>query len=256
VEEWHYKPAQDLGIGEMERLRSVKRESGLLGFLARKTWWFWVRAVLRLTERIQINGTEHLPATPPFIVVANHASHLDALVLATALPRRLRDAAFPLAAGDTFFETPPMAAFATGMMNALPMWRKNCGRHVLDALRQRLVSEPCGYILFPEGTRSRTGQMSPFRPGIGMLVAGTAVPVIPCHLSGTFDALPPHARWPRSGNIVLDIGGPCTFQDVPNEKDGWRTVADKLEQEVRALAEARLAAEAGKHGASGSRDPG
>ena len=88
MEEWQYKPAQDLGIGEMERLRSVKRESGLLGFLARKTWWFWVRAVLRLSERIQINGTEHLPATPPFIIVANHASHLDVLVLATALPLR------------------------------------------------------------------------------------------------------------------------------------------------------------------------
>ncbi len=254
MEEWQYKPAQDLGIGEMERLRSVKRESGLLGFLARKTWWFWVRAVLRLTERIQINGKEHLPATPPFLIVANHCSHLDVLVLATALPRPLRDSAFPLAAGDTFFETPPMAAFAAGMMNALPMWRKNCGRHAIDALRHRLVSEPCGYILFPEGTRSRTGQMSLFRPGVGMLVAGTPVPVVPCHLRGTFDALPPHAKWPRSGNIGLSIGSPCTFQNISNEKDGWRTIADKLEQVVRALGEARPSAETGKHGASVNRD--
>jgi 1-acyl-sn-glycerol-3-phosphate acyltransferase len=236
VEEWQYKPAQDLGIGEMERLRSVKRESGLLGFLARKTWWLWVRAALRLTGRIQINGTEHLPATPPFVIVSNHASHLDVLVLATALPSRLRDSAFPLAAGDTFFETLPMAAFAAGMMNALPMWRKNCGRHAIDGLRQRLVSEPCGYILFPEGTRSRTGQMNPFRPGIGMLVASTAVPVIPCYLTGTFDALPPDARWPRPGNIVLRIGRACTFQNISHEKDGWRTIAEKLAQAVRALA--------------------
>jgi 1-acyl-sn-glycerol-3-phosphate acyltransferase len=237
MEEWQYKPAQDLGIGGMGRLRSVKRESGLAGFLARKAWWFWVGTVLRLAERIQVRGAEHLPAAPPFLIAANHSSHLDVLVLATALPWRLRDAVFPLAAGDTFFETPPMAAFAAGMMNALPMWRKNCGRHAIDALRHRLVSEPCGYILFPEGTRSRSGQMSVFRPGVGMLIAGTAVPVIPCHLRGTFEALPPHARWPRLRHIALNIGEPCRFQNVPNEKNGWRIIADKLEQEVRRLGE-------------------
>ena len=235
MEEWQYKPAQDLGIGGVERLRSVKRESGLVGFLARKTWWFWVRAVLRITERIQVSGREHLPLTPPFLIVANHASHLDVLVLATALPLRLRDSVFPLAAGDTFFETPPMAAFAAGMMNALPMWRKNCGHHAIDALRHRLVSEPCGYILFPEGTRSRTGQLNPFRPGVGMLVAGTAVPVIPCYLHGTFEALPAHAKWPGSANIALKIGKPCQFENISNERNGWQTIADKLEHEVRAL---------------------
>ena len=235
MEDWEYKPAQDLGISQTERLRSVKRESGLVGFLARTTWWFWVRIVLRLTERIHIDGKNHLPASPPFLMIANHASHLDVLVLATALPVRLRSSTFPLAAGDTFFETPPMAAFAAGMMNALPMWRKNCGHHAIDALRNRLVSEPCGYILFPEGTRSRTGEMSPFRAGVGMLVAGTGVPVIPCHLKGTFDAMPPHAKWPRSTNIILKIGSPCRFDDIPNERNGWRAIAERLEREVRAL---------------------
>jgi 1-acyl-sn-glycerol-3-phosphate acyltransferase len=86
VKDWEYKPAQDLGISQAERLRSVQRESGLVGFLARKTWWFWVRIVLRLTERIQVEGKEHLPASPPFLIIANHASHLDVLVLATAYP--------------------------------------------------------------------------------------------------------------------------------------------------------------------------
>ena len=235
MKDWEYKPAQDLGISQAERLRSVQRESGLVGFLARKTWWFWVRIVLRLTERIQVEGKEHLPASPPFLIIANHASHLDVLVLATALPLRLRNSTFPLAAGDTFFETPPMAAFAAGMMNALPMWRKNCGHHAIDALRHRLVSEPCGYILFPEGTRSRTGQMSSFRAGVGMLVAGTAVPVVPCHLQGTFDAMPPHAKWPRPTKITLKIGAPCRFEDIANERNGWRTIAERLEREVRSL---------------------
>jgi len=235
VDQWEYKPAQDLGISGAERLRSVKRESGLLGFLARTTWWFWVHTILRLTERIQVEGRTNLPASAPFLMIANHASHLDVLVLATALPLRLRNCVFPLAAGDTFFETPPVAAFAAGMLNALPMWRKNCGHHAIEALRQRLVSEPCGYILFPEGTRSRTGQMSSFRAGVGMLVAGTAVPVIPCHLRGTFEAMPPQTKWPRSTNITLKIGGACRFEDISNERNGWRMIAERLEQEVRAL---------------------
>src|SRR5258708_14938087 len=232
MEEWQYKPAQDLGMSEAERLRSIKRESGLIGFVGRTLWWCWVRGVLRLTENIEISGIEHLPTSAPFIIVANHSSHLDVLILATALPLRLRNCVFPLAAGDTFFETPAVAAFATGMMNALPMWRKNCGHHALDALRNRLVNEPCGYILFPEGTRSRTGKMGPFRHGIGMLVAGTHVPVIPCNLQGTFEAMPPGPKWPRPAHIALRIGDPTKFADVPRERSGWQTIAQTLEQMV------------------------
>src|SRR5229473_4129325 len=166
MDEWQYKPAKDLGLAEGERLRSVKRESGLVGLVSRNLWWWWVRGILRLTERIEVIGREHLPGSAPFVIVANHSSHLDVLVLATALPLRLRNCVFPLAAGDTFFETPAIAAFATSMMNALPMWRKNCGHHAIDTLRHRLINEPCGYILFPEGTRSCSGQMNAFRHGV------------------------------------------------------------------------------------------
>ena len=72
---------------------------------------------------------------------------------------------FPIAAGDVFFETPAWAAFAAGIMNALPMWRKKFGPHALQELRQRLVEEPCAYILFPEGARSRdrVGRPKAFR---------------------------------------------------------------------------------------------
>ena len=235
MEPWEYKPASDLGLREAERLRSVKRESGLLGRIGQRLWWWWVCNALKLAERSEISGQEHLPGAVPFVLVANHCSHLDVLVLATALPARLRNHVFPLAAGDTFFETPVMAAFATGMMNALPMWRKNCGHHAIDTLRQRLVNEPCGYILFPEGTRSRTGEMAAFRHGIGMLVAGTSVPVVPCHLRGTFAALPPGGRWPRRSRIVLSIGPPAGFAPVPNDRAGWQSISQTLEQSVRGL---------------------
>ena len=237
MDDWQYKPAQDLNLSEAERLRSVKRESGLVGFIGQTVWWFWVRALLGLTERVEVSGNDHLPCSAPFVLVANHASHLDVLVLATALPLRLRNCVIPLAAGDTFFQTPVVAAFATSMMNALPLWRKNCGHHAIDTLRQRLTTERCGYILFPEGTRSRTGRMGVFRHGIGMLVAGTDVPVIPCHLQGTFEAMPPAAKWPRRTRIVLRIGAPIRFSNIPNERSGWQVIAQTLEQSVRLLDE-------------------
>ena len=114
-----------------------------------------MRAYLQFYHRLRVEGAEHLPARPSFVMVANHTSHLDAITLAAALPWRLRRFAFPIAAGDVFFETPAVALFSAMMLNALPMWRKSCGSHAMQQLRERLVSEPIIYVLFPEGTRSR-----------------------------------------------------------------------------------------------------
>ena len=77
--------------------------------------------------------------------------------MAAMLPWRLRKNTFPLAAGDVFFDTPIMSAFAATVINALPMWRKNVGRHALDDLRTRLIEQHSSYILFPEGRRSANG---------------------------------------------------------------------------------------------------
>jgi 1-acyl-sn-glycerol-3-phosphate acyltransferase len=172
------------------------------------------------------------------VLVANHTSHLDALVLAAPLSWRLRDRVFPIAAGDVFFETPLAAAFAVGMLNALPMWRKKSGPRALEQLRRRLVEEPCGYILFPEGARSRDGAMLPFKPGLGMILAGTDVPVVPCHLDGCFQALPANRRLPSRRPIRVRIGAPLTFTGVSNNREGWVHITAALEERVKALAPA------------------
>jgi 1-acyl-sn-glycerol-3-phosphate acyltransferase len=78
--------------------------------------------------------------------------------------------------------------------------------------------------------------MGRFRPGIGMMVAGTDVPVIPAYLQGTFDALPPGKRWPRRRRLRMVIGEPMRFEDAANSKEGWQHVGASLEQAVRKLA--------------------
>ncbi|MEE8154126.1 MAG: lysophospholipid acyltransferase family protein [Phycisphaerales bacterium] len=235
MDEWRLEPARDLGLSTGQRLRSLQRESGLIETLARFAWWTAVRTYLTLAHRLSVTGREHIPAAPPFVLVANHCSHLDTLVLAASMRRLLWDRVFPIAAGDTFFETPIVAAFAAGLLNALPMWRRNCGSHALRELRQRLTSQPCAYILFPEGTRSRTGQMSRFRPGLGMIVAGTTVPVVPAFVNGTFAALDPDRRIPRPRKITVTIGEPLEFSKVSNTREGWNRIATQTETAVRTL---------------------
>jgi len=149
---------------------------------------------------------------------------------------RFVGAFFPIAAGDTFFTKRASSIFATAFMNALPIWRKNCGAHSLGDLRERLLKGACVYILFPEGPRTRTGEVEPFKPGLGRLVAGTNIPIVPCYLDGTFAALPASRTVPRWKKISARIGKPLLFADTTNDRAGWQSLAATVEEAVRALA--------------------
>jgi 1-acyl-sn-glycerol-3-phosphate acyltransferase len=232
---WEYEPAADLGMSEVQRLKSARREPGLVTWASHHAATALLRVFLRGYHRLRIRGSENLPRETPFVLVANHASHFDALVLAAALPRAIRGVTFPIAAGDVFFETPPVAAFAAAMVNALPVWRKKVGRHGLDDLKNRLRAGRSVYILFPEGARSRDGNPLPWKPGIGMMVAGTPIPVVPCRLFGCFEAFPPGSKIPRPKKICVRIGAPLTFADTADEREGWNSIAERLKVAVLAM---------------------
>jgi 1-acyl-sn-glycerol-3-phosphate acyltransferase len=238
VDDWKLEPARDLALGGMARWRSLERESGLVESVARLAFWSGVRAALRLVNHLKVVGRENLPEQPSFLMAANHASHMDALVLGAALPLRWRDRLFPIAAGDTFFERAGTAMLVTVCLNALPIWRRKPGAHQVQALRQRLVEQPSIYLLFPEGTRTRNGRMLPFKSGVGMMVAATPVPIIPCYLQGTFEAFPPNRVIPQLHPITLRIGRPLTFDATPNTNEGWKQIAKEVEAAVHELAAA------------------
>ncbi|MEP6672745.1 MAG: lysophospholipid acyltransferase family protein [Chthoniobacter sp.] len=235
MEDWQYKPAGDHGLKPEESLRSLRREAGLGATITQSAWRLAVRAYLRGYHRLRVEGVENVPASPSFVMVANHSSHLDAITLAAALPWPLRRFAFPIAAGDVFFETPAVALFSAMMLNALPMWRKSCGPHAMQQLRERLISEPTIYVLFPEGTRSRDGNLGRFKPGLGMIVAGSEVPVVPCYLHGAHAACPADRKLPRPLPLHLRIGAPLQFSAIKNERAGWQEIAAQLEAAVTAL---------------------
>jgi len=236
VDEWKFEPARDIGLAGMQRQRSYQRESGLVSTMSRFAWWSMVRSSLKLLHRLEVHGKENIPENPSFMMVANHASHLDALVLGAVLPLRLRDMLFPLAAGDVFFETPVLSAFSATVLNALPVWRKNCGAHAIKDLRKRLIEEPTVFILFPEGARSSDGQMLPFKPGIGMITAETDIPIVPCHLEGTCEAFRKGTFVPRLKKVTVRIGKPRVFADVRNKREGWEQISELLKGDICSLA--------------------
>lgn len=235
MEPWELEPARDTGLTPAERFQSVRRESGLLESLTHHACFSLVRIYFAIAHRLTIVGREKLPAHGPFVLVANHCSHLDAMALGAALTPRHRERAFPIAAGDVFFQSTVTSTFSAIMLNALPMWRKNCGPHALAELRRKLQEERAVFIIFPEGGRSRTGSMMPFKHGLGMLVAETKVPVVPCALVGTFEALPPDRKIPRPGAIKLVIGDALEFASTSNDRTGWSQIAASAESSVRDL---------------------
>ncbi|HKM62945.1 MAG TPA: lysophospholipid acyltransferase family protein [Acidisphaera sp.] len=240
--EWRFKPARDFGLPLWRRVRSLGREPGLGSRVLHQAWLTSIGLYLWAFHRLHVDGCDNIPAEPPFVMIANHASYLDAFCLARALPRRLASCAYALAAGDAFFDTLPAAGFSAFAVNALPVWRKGAPAAELPVLRARLEEDRVVLILFPEGTRSRTGTMAHFRAGMGALVAGGPVPVVPCWIDGAHAAWPPERRLPRPRPISVAIGVPLTFAEVDNDRTGWSLVAERCEQAVRGLGLAQAGA--------------
>jgi 1-acyl-sn-glycerol-3-phosphate acyltransferase len=233
--DWQFRPARDTELSPVARLRSHSREVGLAGALVQLAWRRGVRRYLQLFHKLEVVGRENLPASTPYILIANHSSHLDAMSLGAMLRGPAARRAFALAAGDVFFGSVRASAFAAWAVNALPVWRKRTSSKDLNGLRERLEEDGLVYILFPEGTRSRNGEMGRFLPGIGALVAGGPVPVVPCYLEGAYACWPAGRKFPRPGKLRLRIGTPLEFSAIANDKAGWMDIARQCEASVRAL---------------------
>jgi len=223
----------------VERLRRFPREPDMLVYGMRSLAALALRAWLRTYHRLEIHGREHLPKEKSFALVANHTSHLDTLCLLAALPLRKLHRAFPAAAADYFFESVPRIWIAAVVVNALPFGRQVQVRQSL-AMCQHLLENPGNVlIIFPEGTRSATGSMGRFKPGIGALVAGRDIAVLPCYLSGGFKAWPKGKILPRPAKVRLMIGEPRNFAAVTAGKEAANATARELEEAVRKMGEVR-----------------
>ena len=235
MKKWQYDCAPDLDQSLVERLRHFPRQPDMLVYGLRSIAAVIIRAWLRSYHRLEIIGRDHLPAEGSYVMVANHSSHLDTLCLLAALPLAKLHRAFPAAAADYFFKSVHRTFVATVIVNALPFARQVNIRQSLALCQTLLENSGNILIVFPEGTRSASGQIEKFKPGVGALVAKRNVAVLPCYLDGAFRALPKGSVWPRPRKVRLIIGAPRNYAAVMNAKDSASAVAAELQETVRSL---------------------
>jgi 1-acyl-sn-glycerol-3-phosphate acyltransferase len=235
---WRYEPAQDLDQPLTERLRHFPREPEMIVYGLRSLAALVIRAWLRTYHRLEIVGREHLPRESSFVLVANHSSHLDALCLLAALPLKKLHRAFPAAAAEYFFQNVPRTWMAAVVVNALPFARQVHIRQSLGLCKGLLANPGNVLILFPEGTRSVTGQLNTFKPGIGLLLAGRNVPVLPCYLAGAFRAWRKGRVAPRPTKLRLAIGAPRNYAASTSGKESACAIAVELQQAVQQMKDA------------------
>jgi 1-acyl-sn-glycerol-3-phosphate acyltransferase len=236
MDPWHYETSEQLDKSIVERLRQFPREPDILVFGLRSAAAVILRAWMRVYHRLTIAGRENLPRDGSFVIVANHASHLDTPAILSALPLRKLHRVFPAAAKEYFFDTAPRTALAAIVVNALPFDRYGNVRQSLTLCRALLDNPGNVLLIYPEGTRSTTGEIGKFRPGISLLLAGRDLPVVPCYLDGAFRAWPKGAAIPRPYKLRLMIGQPRRYTALRRGKETAETICRDLRDAVLELA--------------------
>jgi 1-acyl-sn-glycerol-3-phosphate acyltransferase len=192
-----------------------------------------VRPLILIVLGLNVRYRERLPTQGPAILVSNHNSHLDTLVLMTLFPRRFLRILRPVAAKDYFFSNHLLAWFAANVMRIIHLDRHNAGRsqNPLAPCSEALQNKEI-LILFPEGSRGDPERMGSFKTGIAHLAKRhPEVPITPIFLHGLGKALP------KGDPILIPF-----FCDVfVGESLHWTgdkgTFMNALEQAVTLLAE-------------------
>jgi long-chain acyl-CoA synthetase len=192
--------------------------------------------------KTRVTGRAFIPHNRATIVVANHASHLDMGLVRHALGKYGEDIV-SLAAQDYFFEGNDLRkAFFENMTNLVPIDRQGGVRAALKQASE-VVGSGKTVLVFPEGTRSTTGEIGEFRPMIGQIALAQGVDILPVFLAGTHAAMPKGSVLPTKREVGARIGPPLRIEDLRRltEKlspaDAAREVAKLARAAVKALAE-------------------
>ncbi len=177
--------------------------------LSHRCFELFCTLVFRSYCPLSTQGREHLPE-PPFIFCSNHCSHMDSPALMYASGLGFQRFGM-IAAQDYFFEHGPRKSLLPLLMNLIPTRRRanrqEIARLLLDCREFIRAGERC-LILYPEGTRSRCGEMQKLKRGASLLSTELGVPIVPAYIRGTFEALPVGARLPRPHRIQIRFAAP------------------------------------------------
>lgn len=137
------------------------------------------KTTLKLFSDFKVEGRENIPESGPLLVASNHLSNLDPAIVAAALPRP-----------PVFLAKKELFKYRLGSMlmrgyGAFPVDRQRADLKALNWMTRQLLSEHKAAIVFPEGTRSKSGGLLRGQPGLAHIAISTGVPIIPVALRGS-----------------------------------------------------------------------
>jgi 1-acyl-sn-glycerol-3-phosphate acyltransferase len=180
-------------------------ETRLLFHLTRLVSWL----ICRFYFRISFRGVEHVPSKGPVILAPNHASFLDPIWISLPVSRPMRYMTW-----ERFVYMPFLGGLIR-IFGGFPVRLESGDRAALRAASQQLhAGGPL--VIFPEGGRTRTGKIMPFKPGFIRLALETNAPILPVTIIGGYEAYPPSLRFPRPRKVEVIYHLPIYLQE-PDE---------------------------------------
>jgi long-chain acyl-CoA synthetase len=198
-----------------------------------------VKAVSRIFFRLKSSGLENIPREGPCIIAPNHASYLDAFVVAAGMPAESFDSLYSLGI-QKYFAGRSGEAFAK-LANVIPIDQETYLNKALQ-MSSYVLRNRKSLLVFPEGGRSFDGGIMEFKKGVGILSAELNIPVIPVYIKGSFEALPRAAKWPKFVEITVSFGKPLYPSDLdmsakPGGLDEYQFLVNELRKRVEDLKE-------------------
>jgi long-chain acyl-CoA synthetase len=176
--------------------------------------WLLVHSAFRLS----VHGRRRLPEAGPFVLSPNHVSYLDSFVLAGVLDFKLLEHTYW--AGWTGVAFGPIFRVLRRLCHVVPIDPDKAAASSL-AFGAAVLKSKHNMVWYPEGGHSKTGELGPLKPGTGLLLHRYPVPVVPVHLGGTRDALPPGHWLPRPGrHIEIIFGDPLDPRELEKQGQG------------------------------------
>ncbi|MEO8432739.1 MAG: lysophospholipid acyltransferase family protein [Acidobacteriota bacterium] len=218
----------------------------LAAFVPPRGDWFlrfargWARTILFMSGvPVRVVGRERLACADSAVIVANHESFADILVLLASLPMQVRF----LAKRSVFLV--PVLGWSIRAAGFVPVDRGDRRRSAatFDAALGRLQGGR-SVVIFPEETRTRTGELLPFKKGAALLALRSGMPLLPIGIAGTRRVLPRESLVPTSGPVVIAIGERISAAGL-EAKDRARLTESARDAVDRLRREAALAVEAG-----------
>lgn len=181
-----------------------------------------LRPIFEIVYRLRRQGAEQIPATGPVLIVCNHLSNLDPpFVGGSARPRRV----YFMAKAELFRFAP--IGWLIGKVGAFPVERGGADRDAIRMARE-ILARGDALVMFPEGTRSMSGNLRPFFPGAGLMAMEPEVTVIPAAVWGSQRAF---------GPVKVVFGPPVDMSDLPDgaRSERARAATDRIVQAIADL---------------------